>query len=241
MFCFSQFLFILVEDYDTDDNLLRVHVTQDPVHGRILMDESSGVREFTMSDLNENRITYAHDGTETVADSFSFTVTDGTHDDFYVFPNTVFTTTEPQRMDIEIVPVDNGLPQMLINRGAPSISNLPNGKRGFRITKKTLRADDRDSNVTMLNYVITASPLHGKLVNSENGSSSIQSFTQGNEQEILLVLLCQENFLFCCCLSSSLKRLETNAIDIGFISSKTRLHFKLKKSQIEVRFGFVAF
>jgi len=172
-------LCFIVEDYDTDDNLLRVQITQDPVHGRILMDENRGVREFTMSDLNENRITYAHDGGETVADSFSFTVTDGTHDDFYVFPDTVFTTVDPQRMDIEIVPVDNGVPQMLINRGAPSISELSGGKRGFRVTKKTLRADDRDSNVTMLNYLITTSPLHGRIINIDNESYALESFTQG--------------------------------------------------------------
>ena len=134
-----------------------------------------------MTDLNENRISYSHDGSETVSDSFSFTVTDGTHDDFYVFPNTVFTTTEPQRMDVEIAPVDNGVPQMLVNLGAPSISVLDNGNRGFRITKKTLRADDRDSNVTMLDYVITTPPAHGKIVKSREGNSTaaIKSFTQG--------------------------------------------------------------
>ena len=184
--------FCLVEDYDTDDSLLRVQVTQDPVHGRILMDKSRGVREFSMSDLNENRITYAHDGSETVADSFSFTVTDGTHDDFYVFPDTVFTTTDPQRMDIEIVPVDNGVPQMLINQGAPSISELSSGGRGFRITKKTLRADDRDSNVTMLDYVITTSPLHGKIVNIDNESFPLQSFTQGSFIKFTKVCICKQ-------------------------------------------------
>ena len=148
------------------------------------MDGTRGVREFTMSDLNENRITYSHDGSETVADSFSFTVTDGTHNDFYVFPDTVFTISDPQRMDIEIVPVDNGVPQMLINRGAPSISNLQDENRGFRITKKTLRADDRDSNVTMLTYVITTSPAHGKIVKIDDESEerpAILNFTQGNQ------------------------------------------------------------
>lgn len=173
--------FFPVEDRDTNDDLLRLHITQVPVHGRILLDEEEEVREFTMSDLNENRISYFHDGTETVSDSFSFTVTDGTHDDFYVFPNTVFTTSEPQRMDIEIVPVDNSVPQMLVNIGAPSISNLDNGKRGFRITKKTLLADDRDSNVTALTYVITTQPSHGILVNAREGNSTkaVDTFTQG--------------------------------------------------------------
>ena len=168
-----------MEDHDTEDDLLRVQITQDPVHGRIVRDEDRVVREFTMSDLNENRISYQHDGSESVADSFFFTVTDGTHDDFYVFPDTVDTTTEPQRMDIVVVPVDNGVPQMLVNRGAPTISLLPNGKQGFRITKKTLRADDRDSNVTMLKYVITTSPKHGKIVYVDEQNVTLNNFTQG--------------------------------------------------------------
>ena len=149
------------------------------MHGKILLDERRQVREFTMDDLNENRVTYVHDGSETVADSFSFTVTDGTHDDFYVFPNTVFTTEEPQRMDIEIVPVDNGVPQMLVNRGAPTISDLPSGDRGFRITKKTIRADDRDSDVSMLKYVITTPPEHGNVVNILDENEPVEEFTQG--------------------------------------------------------------
>ncbi|CAK8684298.1 unnamed protein product [Clavelina lepadiformis] len=175
-----------VEDRDTEDNLLRVRITQEPVHGKILLDERRQVREFTMDDLNENRVTYVHDGSETVADSFSFTVTDGTHDDFYVFPNTVFTTEEPQRMDIEIVPVDNGVPQMLVNRGAPTISDLPSGDRGFRITKKTLRADDRDSDVSMLKYVITTPPEHGNVVNILDENEPVEEFTQGNVDEMAI-------------------------------------------------------
>nr|XP_002119185.2 FRAS1-related extracellular matrix protein 2 [Ciona intestinalis] len=169
-----------VEDYDTVDALLRVHITQAPVHGRILLNEVTEVREFTMDDLNENRVSYSHDGSETVADSFSFTVTDGTHEDFYVFPSTVDSTDQPQRMDIEIVPVDNGVPQMLVNRGAPTVRELPSGDRGFRITKKSLSADDRDSDVSLLTYVITKPLEHGNIVNVLNETGPIETFTQGD-------------------------------------------------------------
>nr|CAB3247089.1 FRAS1-related extracellular matrix protein 2 [Phallusia mammillata] len=167
------------EDRDTLDPKIRFHITQVPVHGKILMNERTPVRDFTMDDLHENRISYSHDGSETVADSFSFTVTDGTHEDFFVFPGTT-ATDQPQRMDIEIVPVDNGVPQMLVNRGAPSVSPLPSGDRGFRFTKKYLRADDRDSNVTNLLYVITIPAEHGSLVNIDNSNTSLETFSQGD-------------------------------------------------------------
>uniref|UniRef100_H2YPT4 Calx-beta domain-containing protein n=1 Tax=Ciona savignyi TaxID=51511 RepID=H2YPT4_CIOSA len=182
-----------VEDHDTVDGLLRIHITQAPVHGRIILGENTEVREFTMDDLNENRISYAHEGSETVADSFSFTVTDGTHDDFYVFPSTVESTDLPQRMDIEIVPVDNGVPQILVNRGAPTVRLLPNGDRGFRITKKSLSADDRDSDVSQLTYVITTPLEHGNIVNVLNDTGPIETFTQGDIDEMGIFYILNEN------------------------------------------------
>lgn len=156
-----------------------VSVTQIPVHGKILLDGSKVTRSFTMEDLNENRVSYRHDSTETVGDSFSFTVTDGTHSDFYVFPDTVFATETPQRMDIEIVPVDNGVPQILINRGATSISELASGHYGYRITKKVLRADDRDSDVGALHYQLTSPAKNGFIINLELGDEPVKNFTQG--------------------------------------------------------------
>ena len=86
--------------------------TQVPIHGLLLFNNTRVVTVFTMADLNENLISYQHDQSETAADSFSFTVTDGTHSDFFVYPETTTTTRRPQTMNIEISPVDNGIPQV---------------------------------------------------------------------------------------------------------------------------------
>nr|XP_039265536.1 FRAS1-related extracellular matrix protein 2-like [Styela clava] len=172
-----------VEDRDTKDRQLKISITQVPVHGKILKN-GNPTRSFTMADLNHNRVSYAHDGSETVGDSFSFTVSDGSHNDFFVFPDTVDTTEAPQRMDIEIIAVDNGVPQLLINRGAQTISEMASGKHGYRITKKVLRADDRDSDVAKLRYVVSTPAEHGYLVNIADGEDAIEEFTQGDIDEM---------------------------------------------------------
>lgn len=172
---------LTVEDRDTVDRLLKFTVTQIPVHGRLLFNNTRPVTSFTKQDLNENLISYRHDGTESTEDSFSFTVTDGTHTDFYVFPDTVFETRKPQMMKITILSVDNGVPQVLVNKGAPTLRVLETGHLGFVITSKTLKAEDRDSIQDSVTFRITVAPEHGYLINHARGNATINSFTQGKK------------------------------------------------------------
>lgn len=172
---------LTVEDRDTVDRLLKFTVTQIPVHGRLLFNNTQPVTSFTKQDLNENLISYRHDGTESTEDSFSFTVTDGTHTDFYVFPDTVFETRKPQMMKITILSVDNGVPQVLVNKGAPTLRVLETGHLGFVITSKTLKAEDRDSIQDSVTFRITVAPKHGYLINHARGNATINSFTQGKK------------------------------------------------------------
>ena len=52
---------------------------------------------FSMSDVYENRISYNHDGTNTLSDQFEFTVSDGTNPMFVVEKGTQMqTTSAPQ-------------------------------------------------------------------------------------------------------------------------------------------------
>lgn len=170
---------LTVEDRDTVDRLLKFTVTQIPVHGRLLFNNTRPVNSFTKQDLNENMISYKHDGTESPEDSFSFTVTDGTHTDFFVFPDTVFETRKPQVMKITVLPVDNGVPQIVVNKGAPTLRVLETGHLGFVITSKTLKAEDRDSVHNSVTFRITVPPEHGYLINLGKGNATITTFTQG--------------------------------------------------------------
>ncbi|KAM8975891.1 FRAS1-related extracellular matrix protein 2 [Pelodytes ibericus] len=186
---------LTVEDRDTPDKRLKFIITQVPVHGKIVFNNSRAVTSFTKQDLNDNLISYKHDGTESAEDSFSFTVTDGTHTDFYVFPDTVYETRLPQMMKIQIIAVDNGVPQIVVNKGAPTLRILSTGHLGFIITNKALKVEDRDSIHITLRIRVTQGPNHGFLINLDKGNHSINQFTQADidDMKICYVLRDKEN------------------------------------------------
>lgn len=113
---------------------------------------------FTQSDISNNLISYQHDGKETRTDSFSFTVTDGTHSDFYVFSDTSFPKRHPQTLNIEILAVDNGIPQIFINKGAAYLAPIEDGKMGYILSNKILLFRDRDIQSEELRYYSTVLP-----------------------------------------------------------------------------------
>uniref|UniRef100_UPI00358F97B5 FRAS1-related extracellular matrix protein 2-like isoform X2 n=1 Tax=Myxine glutinosa TaxID=7769 RepID=UPI00358F97B5 len=183
---------LTVEDQDTPDHLLQFTVTQVPIHGKLTNGESQIVTMFTKQDLNENAISYKHDCSESTVDSFSFTVTDGTHTDFFVFPDTVLETRKPQTMHIKIIPVDNGVPQVSVNKGAPSLRPLLSGHIGFMLTNKVLKAEDRDSPNRSLLFRIMEAPQHGFIINLNLGNNSISSFKQGDVDDLNICYILQD-------------------------------------------------
>ncbi|XP_030887308.1 FRAS1-related extracellular matrix protein 2 [Leptonychotes weddellii] len=171
---------LTAEDRDTPDKLLKFIVTQVPVHGQLLFNNTRPATVFTKQDLNENLISYRHDGTESSEDSFSFTVTDGSHTEFYVFPDTIFETRRPQVMKIQVLAVDDSVPQIAVNKGASTLRTLATGHLGFMITSKILKAEDRDSLHFSLRFIVTEAPQHGYLLNLDRGNYSVTQFTQAD-------------------------------------------------------------
>ncbi|XP_051542064.1 FRAS1-related extracellular matrix protein 2-like isoform X3 [Myxocyprinus asiaticus] len=184
---------LTVEDQDTAEHLLKFTVTQLPIHGKLLFNNSRPVTSFTKQDLNENMISYKHDGTESEEDSFSFTVTDGTHIDFYVFPDTIFETQRPQTMKITIVSVDNDVPQILVNEVALTLKVLSTGHLGYQITSKVLKVVDRDSSPEALVFHIATQPEHGFLINLDRGNDSINTLTQADIDEFKICYILKDS------------------------------------------------
>jgi hypothetical protein len=155
-------------DEDTVDVNIEFVITQLPLHGNILFNYSRIITMFTNQDIKNNMIAYQHDGTETSKDAFSFTVTDGVHSDFYIFSNMEHSTKQPQTIQIEIIPVDNGIPYTKVNAGMNDLTHLDRTVIGAVITDRMLMATDRDSSLESLVYMIMVPPQHGYiLVNNE--------------------------------------------------------------------------
>ncbi|CAK6442941.1 unnamed protein product [Pipistrellus nathusii] len=183
---------LTVEDRDTPDKFLKFTITQMPVHGQLLLNNTRPAMVFTKQDLNENLISYRHDGTETSEDSFSFTVTDGSHTEFYVFPDTVFETRRPQVMKIQVLAVDNSVPQIVVNKGASTLRTLATGHLGFMITNKILKVEDRDSLCFSLRFIVTEVPRHGYILNLGKGNHSVTQFTQADIDDMKICYVLRE-------------------------------------------------
>ena len=169
------------EDQDTTPANLMYIVTREPLHGWIL-NGGAPSRVFTQEDINLNRISYSHDGTDIDEDSFQITVSDGRHNEFYVFPDTNNPVREGREVQVVIRPVDNRIPQLVLNRGATNLYTLQGNRLGFVISNSVLRVEDLDSNNSELLYTVTYPPVNGILAvgGHYHGNKSLNNFTQAD-------------------------------------------------------------
>lgn len=165
------------EDRDTKPESLVYTVTRVPLHGNLYKSGIS-VREFSQSDVNDGSITYLHDGTDTTKDGFFVSLTDGSHKEFYLSPNTKVSRSMPFEMKVDITAVDNRPPLLVHNRGVTDLQVLKHGTLGFVLDNTILKSEDRDSNNSALIYRIVNHPLNGYLTTSLLTNTSLNNFTQ---------------------------------------------------------------
>ncbi|XP_053108034.1 extracellular matrix organizing protein FRAS1 isoform X2 [Hemicordylus capensis] len=169
-------------DTDTEAESLTFTIIQPPRHG-LIERSSDGHRyrqahTFTMEDIYQNRISYSHDGSNSLKDRFTFTVSDGTNPFFVVEEDgKEIVTAVPQWFRVEILPVDDGTPRIVTNLGLQWLEYM-DGKPKNLITKKELLTVDPDTEDKQLIYEITAGPKHGYVEKKLQPGEPVSTFTQ---------------------------------------------------------------
>ena len=165
---------------DQDSPSIRIGYTliQVPLYGNILYNFSRVVTSFTQSDLDQGMISYQHDGSETISDNLALTVTDGVHSEFYILDDNNNPTGHPQNLRIQIMPVDNRVPQLTINKGVTNLDMLQGrgmqGRRlGVVITDNILKCEDRDSPPVELTFELKVNPTHGHLIHVDRSIDAV--------------------------------------------------------------------
>lgn len=148
-----------ISDPDNADNEVTITLNNVLSHGRLELTTNTGVAitDFTLDDLNNNRVQYVHDDTETTTDSFNFTVDDGD------------ITLAAQDFDITINPIDDA-PVLDSNAGADVFSGFSTDIGGTEVPTKfgntllnrsvvgefgTFEGIIDSNNITQLRVVIT--------------------------------------------------------------------------------------
>nr|XP_014352206.1 PREDICTED: extracellular matrix protein FRAS1-like [Latimeria chalumnae] len=169
-------------DADTEAELISFNIVQPPRHGTIERTTNGQhyrqTSTFTMDDIYQNRISYNHDGSNSLKDRFTFTVSDSTNTYFIVEEaGKEIVTVAPQKFKIDILPVDDGTPRIVTNLGLQWLEYM-DGKATNLISKKELLTMDPDTDDKQLVYEITTEPKHGYLESKLKPGTSVHMFTQ---------------------------------------------------------------
>jgi len=161
---------ILISELQTTDNdntpaQLTYTLTVVPVNGTLHNGGGPALivgNTFTQNDINSNNITYDHDGSETLSDSFTFTLADGAGG---TVPATVFNLT--------ITPV-NDVPVLAFNTG----STINEASTNNVIPNTALQVTDADNTPVQITYTISTVPTNGTLYNNAIALVVTDNFTQ---------------------------------------------------------------
>ncbi|KAL3234109.1 hypothetical protein MRX96_022850 [Rhipicephalus microplus] len=117
-----------------------------PQHGKVLSTRTLQLESFDSDDVAAPFfVVYRHDDSETTADSFELSVSDGQHE-------------SRKHISVIITPVDDETPRLTVNDGLEV--GLEEKKA---ITNRVLRAQDIDSDDSSLTYILRDIPRHGRL------------------------------------------------------------------------------
>lgn len=169
-------------DVDTEAESITFTIVQPPRHGTIER-TARGQRyqltsSFTMEDIYQNRVSYSHDGSNSLKDRFTFTVSDGTNPFFIIEEGgEEIMTAAPQQFLVDILPVDDGTPRIVTNLGLQWLEYM-DGKATNLITKKELLTVDPDTEDSQLIYEVTTGPMHGYVENKLQPGRVAATFTQ---------------------------------------------------------------
>ncbi|XP_045713824.1 extracellular matrix organizing protein FRAS1 isoform X5 [Phyllostomus hastatus] len=169
-------------DADTEAESVTFTIVQPPRHGAIERttngQQFQHTSTFTMEDVYQNRVSYSHDGSNSLKDRFTFTVADGTNPFFVIEEGgKEIMTAAPQQFQVDILPVDDGTPRIVTNLGLQWLEYM-DGKATNLITKKELLTMDPDTEDLQLVYEITRGPQHGHMEHKLQPGRVAVTFTQ---------------------------------------------------------------
>ena len=118
---------------------------------------------FTQVDINAGLVTYDHDGSETVSDSFDFSVDDG------------LGTSSSGTFNITITPVNDE--EVLATNAGTTVNEASSGNV---ITTAVLETTDADNTPAQLTYTVTAVTANGTLRLSGTALGVSDTFTQAD-------------------------------------------------------------
>ncbi|NND72263.1 MAG: hypothetical protein HKN43_11880, partial [Rhodothermales bacterium] len=150
-------------DVDNTATQLVYTVTAVPGNGVIKLSGTGLVLNdtFTQDDINNSRITYDHDGSETTSDGFDFSVDDGAD----TATTGTFSITVTAQNDEQVLVTNTG-------------TTVNEGSTGSIISASMLDTTDPDNTATQLVYTVTAVPGNGVIKLSGTALVLNDTFTQ---------------------------------------------------------------
>ena len=155
---------LLFTDTEQPETSVSYTVTTSPTNGQLELttDPGVGISSFTQDDIDNNRLVYVHDDSNTTSDSFDFDVDDGQGN-----------SVTGQSFALTITAVDDDAPTQVTNTG----STIAEGGTDT-IAAAELAFTDTEQPASAVSFTVTTSPANGQLELTTDPGVSITSFTQ---------------------------------------------------------------